>query len=723
MTRKNIRRLRPGAEVLLLALCLFLWNPSAFAETYYVDGTSGNDASGNGSSGSPWRTIKKGLSGLEPGDTLVVRDGVYTGEENNISGEFGGYDGMPSGEPGKYITIEAEHYLGAVIDGEDTYRPVFLWENAAYLIFENLHFRNAGPLNGGANFRAQDCRHIKVLNCVSEEAYFGHFWFYNSKYCLVEGCAAWGRSAYSYVFVGEYDDYTRSQYNVVRRCVSRRDVHYYPDHQANHYASFVAYWADNTYFQNCISLDGVHVEDEHNVQDDDWIADAVFFTTNGASNFSAVGCVTVNEGGQAASFSPGDRGSIVFRNNAAWFNEHSTFGVLGFGEHANVYVVNNTIGNVMGTGDYQGAGVAGVEGSFTSVLNNLLMNNRIGLDRVTGPHSYNVLYNDTDYNGTAPGTGDVTNLNPLIEGLTYLIRVEDGSALASAGLSGAQVGACIVERLGVSGTLYGETGWNTLTGESLWPWPNESAIKTRMASYNRHGVNGRRGFCGQGTGRYGGPLTLTSYVWEYLGNPCPAEYCGGANAPANGIWKDLNETFSFYLQKYQAGSCVVLTMTSNTITAFLDSNYKDGVQCDNDLLGQGRSITLNVSDGSQGSLTADLPGVSGTYAVALKYEDISDSGTSIAQNGIWWAGTDEGLKFYLQKYQTGSAVVVALAGGELTAFLDEDYSDGIQCTKDLLDRNYLLELDATDGSQGSLTASLPGFSDTSQVDLCFPDAE
>ena len=28
-----------------------------------------------------------------------------------------------------------------------------------------------------------------------------------------------------------------------------------------------------------------------------------------------------------------------------------------------------------------------------------------------------------------------------------------------------------------------------------------------------------------GNGLYGGPITLTSYIWEYLGNPCPVGVC------------------------------------------------------------------------------------------------------------------------------------------------------------------------------------------------------
>jgi hypothetical protein len=53
-------------------------------------------------------------------------------------------------------------------------------------------------------------------------------------------------------------------------------------------------------------------------------------------------------------------------------------------------------------------------------------------------------------------------------GLKYLPRIEAGSALAVAG-----AGANILYQQGVSGTLYGETGYNTLTSTQLWPYPNE----------------------------------------------------------------------------------------------------------------------------------------------------------------------------------------------------------------------------------------------------------
>jgi hypothetical protein len=89
-----------------------------------------------------------------------------------------------------------------------------------------------------------------------------------------------------------------------------------------------------------------------------------------------------------------------------------------------------------------------------------------------------------------------------------------------------------VKRIGASESLYGDSGWDTITDENLWPWPNEDILKSKISSYSLHGVNSKRGFCLAGNGLYGGPITLTSYIWEYLGNPCPMEFYGTTALPA-----------------------------------------------------------------------------------------------------------------------------------------------------------------------------------------------
>jgi len=81
-----------------------------------------------------------------------------------------------------------------------------------------------------------------------------------------------------------------------------------------------------------------------------------------------------------------------------------------------------------------------------------------------------------------------------------------------------------LKRYGGDGTFYGDAGFDVITDVDLWPWPNEDIIKT--AFRNDFGTTDEtRGFCAESSGLYGGPITLTSYIWEYIGNPCPEEIC------------------------------------------------------------------------------------------------------------------------------------------------------------------------------------------------------
>lgn len=61
----------------MLFLIALLAAAAAQAATYYV-ATTGNDTTGNGSSGSPWATPQKCVTQVAAGDTCTVNDGIYT---------------------------------------------------------------------------------------------------------------------------------------------------------------------------------------------------------------------------------------------------------------------------------------------------------------------------------------------------------------------------------------------------------------------------------------------------------------------------------------------------------------------------------------------------------------------------------------------------------------------------------------------------------------------
>ncbi|MFZ2649941.1 MAG: hypothetical protein WA210_07515, partial [Burkholderiaceae bacterium] len=117
-------------------------------------------------------------------------------------------------------------------------------------------------------------------------------------------------------------------------------------------------------------------------------------------------------------------------------------------------------------------------------------------------HENNVCFN--------PGCSGEASMNPATSGLLWLPRIEANSALSRSGAGKTQVGATVLKRLGVSGTLHGEPGYNQVTSQDLWPWQNEAAIKYSMCDE----VNVATGFCAA--------ASLTSYVWEQLGKPAPA---------------------------------------------------------------------------------------------------------------------------------------------------------------------------------------------------------
>jgi hypothetical protein len=191
-------------------------------------------------------------------------------------------------------------------------------------------------------------------------------------------------------------------------------------------------------------------------------------------------------------------------------------------------VDNSTFQRGSGTGN----DVMYVSGNFSGTgnrLQNLIATGTglYGIDSGVQPSYTNVQGTFSGaYNQKACATGCKT-VNPLTGApapLMYIARIEAGSALKGTGFGGGDYGANIVNRYGTDGSFYGDTGYNTQTSTSLWPWPNEARIQKDMCT--NAGVT--RGMCAKGS--------LTTYIWTYLGNPVPN--FGGGTTPPNPC--DLN---------------------------------------------------------------------------------------------------------------------------------------------------------------------------------------
>jgi hypothetical protein len=91
------------------AILLLLGKIAYSSTTYYVD-VAGSDAN-PGTAASPFQTLQFAANTVNPGDTVIVRDGQYTTDRVAL------IDMYRSGAKGQPITFMSEHPLGAKLDG------------------------------------------------------------------------------------------------------------------------------------------------------------------------------------------------------------------------------------------------------------------------------------------------------------------------------------------------------------------------------------------------------------------------------------------------------------------------------------------------------------------------------------------------------------------------------------------------------------------------------
>jgi Right handed beta helix region len=126
------------------------------AGTIYYVATDGNDAN-RGTASQPFRTIQKAANTVNPGDTVIVRDGIYQAPGNAAI-----VDIRRSGTAGNWITFKAEHKWQATLDGTGV--KLFLFNiparNIGYIRIEDFDLRNAP--NSAIKLNSEGLHHFVI---------------------------------------------------------------------------------------------------------------------------------------------------------------------------------------------------------------------------------------------------------------------------------------------------------------------------------------------------------------------------------------------------------------------------------------------------------------------------------------------------------------------------------------------------------------------------------
>ena len=507
------------------------------------------------------------LDWLSSGDTLILKNGVRAVDPTSktsarqdlmVSSDF--VQLPPSGSASGFTTVIAEDPGQVTIDvlGVDT--DGYEITNTDYFALKGFVLKNAGR----HGIKLVNTNFAKIIDVgVVDSGLVGgtnthqvaNIYIVASFDTLIEGFYSWGHSRYKIQF-------QRSERGVVRRSVGRPDV-YRGD---NPTGGFVAYCSKEMVFENNIIVDGD--------QNQFWT-----WYKNLAAAFGnpATGCSNLPENIQVyrsislntnlglidtdASDNPDPN---IWEDLIGWDIELPLYYGKSAGGRFEKFptsihrAVGATQSNRLTIGDVDTYG--GKPGRFlysrsepSTVDNSIIyrlgwdgtqLHDRGGFLASTGSSTFDLDSNNIfgylgfETNGNAQITRTITT-DPRANGLNYLPRLDADSPLRHQAFDNGRVGAEVMTFMGSSGTFYNDADAKKETGIQMWPFPHEDLIKEKFAEYSYTGgtagptfesgpvetLHGDRGFAGAGTGLYGGAITLTSYIWEYLGNICPEDIC------------------------------------------------------------------------------------------------------------------------------------------------------------------------------------------------------
>ncbi len=485
----------------LAALGAALFSAPVFAKTIYVDAAMTVDTGTGLSTTSAKKYISSGtaLMSTAGGDTLIIKSGTYSNAKDEIT-----YAALRSGVSGKYNIIRAETDGGVTIKvGFNLYSGSAGPTPVSYLQFEGLKWDTTGT----SYDKSIVGHHIKFLRCafqggrtegnVTNVDIGTNDFSPGAHHLLIE-------DSWLYGLGGRYNMVVYNSDSIVlRRVIARHDGGWglVNGSGGNPEAGITLYNSSNIEIQNSIVLDS-------NLTYTYWEA-AFYNVSNGSStnknqHTRTVGSIALNNTGTGFGYDDNLAMTDARLENTVVWNAKGD-GVTINGAKHDVVADHVMVGNTQ-TGhafaNYSSAGAT------LAVTNSIVYKNKG--DAFHGPgitHSNN----DCNANGGSGCSAGEKTYNPLTNGLLYLPRIENPSQLRTDSIGVGVVGNQLTQRIGTSGSLFGDSGYNTVTSENLWPWPYEARIKSDMC--NVSGV-AARGFCNA--------ASLSDYVWGTLGNTMPA---------------------------------------------------------------------------------------------------------------------------------------------------------------------------------------------------------
>jgi hypothetical protein len=447
------------------SLCAQSIFSSGFERGVFYVSPSGSDSAGNGSDGAPWKSFARAFASMQGGDTLVLKNGVYTEA-------MGTPLQPPSGSAARLTLIRAQSDGGAVLDGTGTGTPIAITNS--YIRVEGLKAINGDDLVGQF-----DGSNLEIVRSAFGNAGSGQYDTLvgvGGNNILIEDSWIWGRGKGGIIAYGSN--------NVFRRVVVRLDGYSGPSATLG-YIGITLYDTQNTIVENCIVLDLAPSATTF-----DWKGGFRSRDQGDTRAHRFLGNIALNV------IYDGFRLSDTTAENLVAWNVAGRGGITEDTFKPNFTIKNATVG---------ASSSGGININLTPVSNSLIY-------QVAGASTggnFNHFFNTA----VPAGSSNALSSNPQMR---YITRIEPGTPGYASGQAGGNRGAVIVNRY--------ENG--VLTNQPLWPWPNEARIKQDFqTNFNLAGINPRRGFAADGNGLRGTPITLTSYIWEYLGNACPLDVC------------------------------------------------------------------------------------------------------------------------------------------------------------------------------------------------------